>query len=89
MALTTTKVSLFISSFTFNSKGEFCYLFRVLESSGNAAVQKEQVHSVTVECGILVEAVDVQSRIEITFDEILFAVLTLVRLTRQFPLCLS
>lgn len=60
-----------------------------MEGSGNAAVQKEHVHSVTVECGILVEAFDVQSGIEITVDEIPFAVLRLVRLTRQFPLCLS
>lgn len=67
----------------------FRYLFRALEGSGNAAVQKEQGHSVTVEYGILVEALDVQSGIEITFDEILFAVLRLVRLTRQFPPCLS
>lgn len=85
----TTKFLLFISSFTSNSYGQFCYLFRVLGGSGNAAVQKEQVHSVTVEYGILVEAFDVQSGIEITFDEIPFAILTLVRLTRQFPLCLS
>lgn len=88
-ALMTTKFPLFTSSFTFNSYGQFCYLFRVLEGSRNATVWKEQVNSVTVECGILVEAFDVQSEIEIMFDEIPFAVLRLVRLTRKFPLCLS
>lgn len=48
---------------------------RVLTSSGNVAVQKDQVPSVTIQCGILAGAFDIQSRIEIEFDEILFATL--------------
>ena len=48
---------------------------RVLTVSGNVAVQKEEVPSVTVQCGILVGALDIQSEIEIKFHETPFAVL--------------